>query len=198
MSRAKPTPIPLCELTPGQHADFFALLAEKTRGTTREGKPYFACRFRDARRGVAFMVWQDSPWYEPCERDWQVGQFYKLRAAYGEHERYGPQLIEVQAIRPAGDDDRADGFDPLLFVEHSRYAAAAMLTELKGLAETNIADEPLRRLVLTLLERHAEALQRLPATRDRFYPFAGGLLEHTLSVTRSCLHLVERYTAHYT
>jgi hypothetical protein len=47
MSRTKPTPIPLCELTPGQQADFFALLAEKTRGTTREGKPYFLCRFRD-------------------------------------------------------------------------------------------------------------------------------------------------------
>src|SRR5207248_10562761 len=27
---------------------------------------------------------------------------------------------------------------------------------------------------------------------------AGGLLEHTLSVTRSCLQLVERYAAHYT
>lgn len=37
----------------------------------------------------------------------------------------------------------------------------------------------------------------MPATRDRFYPFAGGLLEHTLSVTRSCLHLAERYTTHY-
>src|SRR5262249_44656368 len=96
------------------------------------------------------------------------------------------------------DADGADGFDPLLFVEHSRYDAAVMLTELKTLATTHIADEPLRRLVLTLLDRHAEALQRLPATRDRFYPFAGGLLEHTLSVTRSCVQLAERYAAHYT
>jgi len=198
MSKTKPTPIPLCELAPGQHADFFALLAEKTRGTTSQGKPYFACRFRDARRGVAFMVWQDSPWYELCERDWQVGQFYKLRAVYGEHERYGPQLMELHAIRSVTDDDRADGFDPLLFIEHSRYDAAVMFTELKTIATTHIADEPLRRLVLTLFDRHAEAWQRLPATRDRFYPFAGGLLEHTLSVTRSCLQLVERYTAHYT
>lgn len=198
MSRTKPTPIPLCELTPGQQADFFALLAEKTRGTTREGKPYFLCRFRDARRGVAFMVWQDGSWFEACERDWQVGQFYKLRAVYGEHERYGPQLIEVQAIRPVADADSADGFDPLAFVEHSRYDAAAMFADLKTLATNHIADEPLRRLVLTLLDRHGEAFQRLPATRDRFYPFAGGLLEHTLSVTRSCLQLAERYTAHYT
>jgi 3'-5' exoribonuclease len=198
MSRTKPTPIPLCELTPGQQADFFALLAEKTKGTTREGKPYYACRFRDARRGASFMVWQDSPRYEECERDWQVGQFYKLRAVYGEHERYGPQLTEVQALRPVNDADRADGFDPLQFVEHSRHEAAAMFADLKTLATTHITDEALRRLVLTLLDRHAEALQRLPATRDRFYPFAGGLLEHTLSVTRSCLQLVERYTLHYT
>jgi 3'-5' exoribonuclease len=198
MSKAKPTPMPLSELTPGQHADFFALLSEKTCGTTRDNKPYYACRFRDARRTVALMVWQDSPSFEACERDWQVGQFYKLRAVYGEHERYGPQLTELHAIRPVTDADRAEGFDPSQFVEHSRYDAAAMFAELRGLAESNIADEPLRRLVQTLLDRHAEALKRLPATRDRFYPFAGGLLEHTLSVTRSCLHLAERYTAHYT
>jgi 3'-5' exoribonuclease len=198
MSKAKPTPVPVSELTPGQHADFFALLSEKTRGTTRDSKPYYACRFRDARRIVALMVWQDSPFFEPCERDWQVGQFYKLRAVFGEHERYGPQLTELHAIRPVTEADRAEGFDPSQFVEHSRYDAAAMLAELKGLAESNIADEPLRRLVQTLLDRHAEALKRLPATRDRFYPFAGGLLEHTLSVTRSCLHLAERYATHYT
>ncbi len=198
MSKSKPTPVPLHELTPGQHADFFVLLAEKTRGSTREGKPYFLCRFRDARRSVAFMVWQDGGCFEACEREWQVGQFYKLRASYGEHERYGPQLTELQAIRPIADADRADGFDPLAFVEHSRYDAATMFAELKALATTHISDEPLRRLVLTLLDRHGEAFQNLPATRDRFYPFPGGLLEHTLSVTRSCLQLAERYTAHYT
>src|SRR5262249_22725768 len=60
------------------------------------------------------------------------------------------------------------------------------------------ADEPLRRLVLTILDRHAERFQRLPATVGKFYPFAGGLLEHTLAVTRTCLHLAERYAAHYT
>ena len=135
------------------------------------------------------MVWDDGPWFEACERDWQVGQFYKLRAAYGEHEHYGPQSTEIHALRPVNDDDRADGFDPRNFVEHSRYDATAMFAELKALATAHIADEPLRRLVLTLLERHAEPLQRLPATRDRFHPFAGGLLEHTLSVTRSCVQL---------
>src|SRR5262245_45763894 len=92
MSRPKPALAPLHALTPGQHADFFALLSEKTRGATRDGKPFYTVRFRDARRSVTLMAWADGRWYEPCERDWQEGQFYKLRATYGEHERYGPQI----------------------------------------------------------------------------------------------------------
>jgi 3'-5' exoribonuclease len=198
MARPKPTLVRLSELTPGQYADFFALLAEKTKGVTREGKAYYACRFRDNRRTVSFMAWGDGPWFEACERDWQPGQFYKLRAVYGEHERYGPQLTELHNIRPAADADLADGFDPAQLVESSRYDPAVMFDQLKALVTANVADEPLRRLVLTLLDHHAGPLRRLPATRDRFYPFAGGLLEHTLSVTRSCLQLAERYAAHYT
>jgi 3'-5' exoribonuclease len=72
-----------------------------------------------------------------------------------------------------------------------------MFAELRRLAEAHVADEPLRRLVLGLLDRHAGPLKRLPASAGKFYPFAGGLLEHTLSVTRSCLWLAERYAASY-
>src|SRR5262245_39469179 len=99
MARPRPVLAPLTELAPGQTADFFALLSEKTRGITREGKPYYACRFRDARRSATFMAWADGDWFEACERDWQVGRFYKLRATYTEHEKYGPQ-VEVQKVRP--------------------------------------------------------------------------------------------------
>jgi 3'-5' exoribonuclease len=72
-----------------------------------------------------------------------------------------------------------------------------MFQELRALAAAQVGDEPLRRLVLALLDGHAPAWQRLPATRDRFYPFAGGLLEHTLAVTRSCVALADRYLDQY-
>jgi 3'-5' exoribonuclease len=196
VARAKPPLLRLSELTSGQHADFFALLSERARSSTRDGKPYYTCRFRDARRSATFMVWADTTWYEPCEREWREGQVYKIRGAYAEHEKFGPQL-DIHNIRPINDGDRADGFDPFDLLEHSRYEAAAMLAELTGLAEVHIADGPLRRLVLTLLERHAAPLQCLPATLNKFYPFAGGLLEHTLAVTHTCLQLVGKYAAHY-
>jgi 3'-5' exoribonuclease len=196
MARSKPPLVPLSELTPGQSGDFFVLLAERTKGATRDGKPFYTCRFRDARRVVTFMVWSDGPWFEACEAEWQAGRFYKIRGTLTEHERYGLQ-IEIQNLRPVADADRADGFDPLDFVECSRFNREAMFGELKALVEGNIADVPLRKLVLTILDRHAEPFQRLPATPRNFYPFGGGLLEHTLSVTHTCLHLAEKYQAHY-
>lgn len=197
MVRAKPPLHRLSELTPGQSGDFFALLSERTRGQTRDGKPYYICRFRDAQRTATAMVWADSPKFEACDKDWREGHFYKIRGVYAEHERYGPQ-IDIGNLRPATDDDRADGFNPTDLVERSRYDSDAMLTELRHLTEKHIADAPLRRLVLTLLERHAEPLKRLPATQRNFYPFCGGLLEHLLSVAHISLNLVETYAARYT
>lgn len=193
----KPPVLRLCDLTPGQVADCFVLLAERTKNATRDGKPFFTCRFRDAKRAASFMVWADGGWYEECERAWRENQFFKLRGRYTEHEKYGPQFVEVENIRAVTDADKADGFNPTEFVAGTRFDPTKMLAELTQLVEKEIADEPLRRLVLTLVERYAEPLARLPATQRHFYPFAGGLLEHILSVTRNCVFLADRYVEHY-
>ncbi len=196
MARSKPLLVRLSELAPGQLADFFALLAERSKRETREGKPFYSCRFRDSRRTATFMVWADGGWYEPCERDWREGQFFKIRGVYGEHEKYGPQ-IDIHNIRPVSETDRSDGFDPADFIEGSRRDPEAMLAELRGFAENHIGDKPLQRLVVTLLDRHGQAFKRLPATTRHFYPYPGGLLEHTLCVTRTCLLLAEKYAAYF-
>lgn len=196
MPKAKPPLLRLHELTPGQSGDFFALLSERSKSARRDGKPYFTCRFRDAQRTASFMVWSDGPWYEACESQWQEGQFFKIRGTYDEHPTYGPQ-IDIHNIRAATDDDKTDGFDPLEFVERTRYDVEAMYQELWTLAESQIADVPLRRLVLMILSNTAAALKQAPATQRHFFPYAGGLLEHTLSVTHTCLHLVDKYAGHY-
>jgi 3'-5' exoribonuclease len=196
MGRGKTPLVRLSDLTQGQFADFFALLAKRSKSETRDGKPYFNCRFRDARRTVSLMVWSDSDWYEICDREWREGQFYRIHGVYAYNERFGHQ-IEVRDVRIVVDADKSDGFDPSDFVERSRFDPEVMFIELKELASTEIADVPLRRLVLTLLDRHADGLKQLPATLNRFFSFRGGLLEHLLSVTRSCLFLADKYIAHY-
>lgn len=194
---AKPELVSFSELADGQNADTFARLADKTRSLTRDGKPFFACHFADARRKASVMVWQDSRWFLDCENDWQTGGYYKLRATFQDHPRYGPQL-EIHNIRAVTDDDRADGFDEANLEERSRFDSEVMFEELTTLVETHIEDEPLRMVVRGILERHVETIKRLPASPRHYFPFPGGWLEHTLSVLKNCLWLCERYREYYT
>src|SRR4029077_6645452 len=127
------------------------------------GKPFFLCKFRDAKRTVgAIPIWGDAPLFEEAQ-DWQVGQFFKVRATLVEHEKYGPQF-DIEQIRPVGDRDRSEGFTELDFTERSRHDPEAMFAELEALVTGEIADGPLRTLVLNLLTANAAALKPLPAS----------------------------------
>lgn len=195
MARDKPKPPPvvkLHELKPGPPADCFALLAEKTRGLTRDGKPYYTCKFRDSRRTVSAMVWADSPLFPHCDKEWRAGAVYKLRGSYAEHEKYGPQ-IDLVNVREATAADKEDGFHEADFYERSRFDSDEMFAEVRATAERELKDEPLRRLVLGLLDRHADAVKVLPASVNRYYPYPGGWLEHTRNVVHNCLWLCDRY-----
>jgi 3'-5' exoribonuclease len=195
MSRAKPIAAALGDLEPGQYADFYALLIERSKESTREGKPFLVFKFRDARRIASVTVWSDAENYEQVAEEWEVGQCYKLRGTYAE-SKYGPQIHLLQ-IRPVNAEDHANGFDPLSLIDRTRYDIDLLFAALCGLVESSIDDVPLRRLVRTLLDRHGETLRTLPGSAKHYYPFAGGWLEHTLSVTHKCLLLAECYCAQY-
>ena len=196
MARSKPPLLRLHEMAVGQSGDFFALLSEHIRGARKDGKPFYTCRFRDAGRVASFMVWSDGPWFKACEKQWLAGQFYKIRGHYTEHETYGSQ-IDIVNIRPVVDEDRTEGFQPLDFVERTQFDVEAMFQELWAIAETHLENVPLRRLVLTVLHRHAKQWKQVPGSAKHYYPFAGGLLEHTLSVTHACIHLADKYVSQY-
>jgi 3'-5' exoribonuclease len=194
--KSKPPVVKLHELKVGQTADFFALLTEKSRGLTRDGNPFFSCRYKDSRRTVSCVVWADSVLFADCEKAWQVGTVYKLRATFSEHDRYGPQ-IDIRQIREVNDEDRAVGLKEVDFFDRSRFDSEAMLVELRTIAETELRDGPLRTLVLALLDSHSATLKPLPATERRFYPYPGGWLEHVLNVTKNCLWLADQYIVRF-
>ncbi len=193
---AKSMPIvPLSEMAHGQEADLFALLTAKEELATRDGKPYMKVTFRDAGREVSFPLWSESPWAKECRERWTPGTFYKLRALYRE-TTYGPQL-EIRKIRETVEADAADGFDPATCRPSSRFDPEAMFGQLVELAERHVDDEPLRGLVLSILNTNRRKLLVCPAARRHHHAFSGGLLEHTLSVARNAAFLAERYAEHY-
>ncbi len=185
----------LCDLQPGQLGDCFALLTAREQSTTRDGKPYYRCTFRDAGRSVTAMIWSDTPFFADCEQSWRAGQFYKLRCRYSENS-YGPQ-IELDRIREVTEDDAADGFDPGDFLQSSRFDLEEMYAELTDLVEVEVENGPLRQLVAEILVTHADAIKTIPAAMRNHHAYRGGFLEHVLSVTRLALHLADKYRAYY-
>ncbi len=195
MARSTSPIVRLSEMEPDQEGDLFVLLTAKEELRTREGKPYFKVTFRDARREVNFPIWVDSPLAADCRQRWTPGVFYKVRAVYRETS-YGPQL-DVRKIREVIESDAADGFDPMMCLRQSRFPPEEMLAELSDVARKEIPAGPLRQTVESILAARRGQLLTYPAARRHHHAFAAGLLEHTLSVTRTCLYLADKYSAKY-
>jgi 3'-5' exoribonuclease len=187
--------VTLSEMSSGQEADLFLLMTIKEELKTKTGKPYFRVGFRDGGREVSFPIWGDSPWAMDCRDHWTPGEFYKIRAVYQETS-FGPQL-EIRKIREVTEADAADGFDSLVCLPQSRFDSEQMFAELMTIARERIENENLRRLVESLFATHHDALLRHPAARRNHHAYVGGLLEHTLSVTRTCVYLADRYGEYY-
>ncbi|MDR1958266.1 MAG: HD domain-containing protein [Planctomycetaceae bacterium] len=192
---SSPLIVPLHEMENGQEADTFALLAEKETWTTHNGKPYFRVNFRDAVREVRFPVWADTPAYEDCRTNWEVGRFYKLRAVY-RITNYGPQL-EIRKIRETVEADTAEGFDIRQCRPSSKFAPEAMYDEILALTKTHCGKGPLTLLVTRIFKENRQAILDSAAARNHHHAFFGGLLEHTLMVTRNAVALADLYLLHY-
>ena len=183
--------VPLHELEPNYEADVFALLAEKEPTKTKEGKPFFWVTFRDDRRAIRFPVWSDTPVYKEIKA-LKTGTYCKLRAIY-RMTTYGPQL-EIHRIRAVEKADSQDGFKPVLLTPSS---AEAMLDELQTLAAQQLGKNKLHQLVTKILKEHRNILLFGVASRQHHHNYIGGLLEHTLSVAKIAIALVDHYHAMY-
>ena len=186
--------VPLHELEPNQEADVFALLAEKETTKTKEGKPFLWVTFRDARRALRFPIWSDTVIYKEIKA-LKPGTHCKLRAIY-RITTYGPQL-EIHRIRIVEDADIQDGFNPVLLRPAAPIDSETMFEELHALAKQHLGKGKLYPLILHILKEHREALLFGVASRQHHHNYIGGLLEHTLSVTRIAIALVDHYHKMY-
>ncbi len=193
-TRAMPI-VTLSETVLGQEADLFLLLSAKEDLTTKTGKPYLKVTFRDSKSEVSFPIWSDAAWYEAAKAQWTVGGFYRVRGAMRE-TNFGPQL-EIRKIREVNDADKADGFDPAMCLPQSKFDPREMFAELLRIAKDNIEDKQIRKLTESILQKYQKEWLTFPAARHNHHAYAGGLLEHTLSVTRTAMFLAAKYAAYY-
>jgi len=183
--------VPLHELEPNLEADVFAQLAEKESAKTKEGKPFLWVTFRDARRAIRFPVWSDTAIYKEIKA-LHTGTHCKLRTIYRITSR-GP-MLEIHRIRAVDEADTRDGLNPVLPTPAS---VEKMFEELQTIAQQQLGKDPLHQLVTKILIEYRHALLFGVASRMHHHNYIGGLLEHTLSVTKIAIALVDHYHEMY-
>ena len=188
--------VPLHELEPNQEADVFALLAEKEPAKTKDGKPFLRVAFCDAKRRVKFPVWSDTALYKEMKA-FKQGTYCKLRVIYRIDPAYGPQL-EIHRIRKVDEaTDSHDGFNVTLIRPAAPISADKMFDDLQSLAKQHLGTGKLLNMVTKILKDHREPLLSAVASRQHHHNYIGGLLEHTLSVTKIAIALVDHYHEMY-
>lgn len=168
-------------------AEIFILSAAQ-QGQARNG-PYWRLDFTDASGSIGGKIWspqsQAYPDLAPGLAVWVKGRVSSYRDKLE---------LAVDALRVLEEAERA-ALDLTRFMPASARSPDAMLEELLDLARATLTHKPWRRLITGLLtDKDIAPLLRLaPAAKAMHHAYAGGLLEHTLSVARLCLHIADHY-----
>ncbi len=176
------------DLSVGAEIDGVFLLGLAQQGQARNG-PYWRLELRDASGALEAKIWSPQSQAHP---DLSAGSLVEVRGRVTSY-RDRPE-IAVEQLKVLGEAEAA-GLDLADFMPASARNPAEMLGELTVLLKENLAHPPLRKLALAVLkdEEIAKALPGAAAAKSMHHAYAGGFLEHTLSVCRLCLALADLY-----
>jgi len=173
------------DLQPGEPVDSVFLVAESSLRTARNGTSYLAVRLQDRSGQVEGRLWDAS---DVIAGSLQADDFVHVK---GTAELYKNEIqINIKAIT------RADTESLRLrdFLRESSSDTGEMLSELKRLLD-RVEDPDLRALLEAFFadEEFIRGFRTAPAAVSNHHAYLGGLLEHTLSMARLALRLVEHY-----
>jgi 3'-5' exoribonuclease len=167
--------VPIAELAEDRVVEGHFAVARKQRLRTRGGSPYLALELVDPSGRIEARVWNDV---DLLDRRFDEGDAVRV---LGRVERFRDRLqLEVRSLEPSETD-------PSSLVPEARRD----VEELDGFFDflaSEIAHRGLKSLVGRFVgDAEFRARQRrLPATVEGHHAWAGGLLEHTVSVASLC------------
>ena len=168
-------------------AEVFILSAAQL-GQAKNG-PYWRLEFRDASGALEGKIWspqsQAYPDLLPGMAAWLKGRVISYRDKLE---------LAVDTLRVLSEEEKA-GLDMACFMPASPHSPESMLEELKGLAVKTLSYKPWRKFILSVLDdaEIGPLLRVAPAAKAIHHAYAGGLLEHTLSVAQLCLRIADQY-----
>lgn len=175
------------DLEPGRTVDDIFLLVSAQQGQAKNG-PFWSLTLADMSGEMPAKIF--SPQAQAVEH-LAAGQFVRLRGQVGTY-RDQPQIVADAA---GVLDPEESGLRLADFVPASPRDPEDMLADIERLCKKHLRHKPLRRLVRAILTA-PEIKARLataPGAVSIHHAYAGGLLEHTLSVCRVCMAFCDLY-----
>lgn len=161
------------------------LVKAKTLGKTRSGNPFLRIRLIDHTGETEGRVWERALEFD---QNFSINDVVRVRARV---ERYQDSLqLNISDIERVDPEE----VDPTLFLPTGPHDVDELWQQFEDLAK-QVQNQHLLRLLQSFLSDRtfAEQMKRAPAAKSMHHAYLGGLLEHTVSVTR----LLGRICDHY-
>jgi len=174
------------DLEVGEKVVDFFVVKSKRNLTTRTNKPYLDIDLADRTGQVNGKVWDRA---EELSDLFQRGDVIKIKAVV---EKYlDKKQLKISDLRPVGKEEELD-WESL--IRTSTRGLDDMLAELKEHIES-IESPPLAELMGAFFEdpEFMEGFKISAAARNVHHVYQGGLLEHTLNVTKLALATYDIY-----
>ncbi len=162
------------------------LCKHKQSAVTKNGKPYDNVILQDKTGTVDAKVWDPN---NAGIEDFNTLDYIEV---HGEVTSFqGALQVNIKRVRKC----REGEYDPANYLPVSRYNIDDMMKELQGFIES-VKNPYLNELLQSLFvkdESFIKAFRQSSAAKTVHHGFVGGLLQHTLAVTRMCDYYCTQY-----
>ena len=164
------------EIRNGRNIEGLFLVKNMRRAETRAGSPYLMLNVMDSTGEIAGRVWDDADkWMEEC----RPGGIVLLK---GQAQAYKEVLqLKINMLKAVDHSN----LDMALFIPSAPYEIKSMAAEVMKLVRT-VKNPHLQQLLLLFFKDSGflKNFKKAPAAKSMHHAYMGGLLEHTLAVTR--------------
>ena len=169
----------LRELSDGDQVSGAFVVRERERRQKRNGEDFLRVVLADRTGTVPAIAWDGvAECFEICA----PGSIVVVRGSFAIHPQFGRQ-IKLAAVRPAGPRE----YDADQLAERPERSVDLLEADLRALIDT-VQNGSLRELLDRFFGPDTPAWERFreaPAAKHYHQAYAGGLLEHTLSVAQA-------------
>lgn len=174
----------ISSLKDGERVHDLFLIARKSLGKTRAGKPYLSLTLMDRSGEIEARAWDNATSLDKLA---VVGEVIILK---GQVKSYQNQ---IQLVAAALDPAAAAQVELGDYMPASSRSAKEMTDELAELI-TTLHDQGLRELLTALFSGQVlEDFSIAPAAKRMHHAYIGGLIEHSLSVAAMAVKTAEHY-----